>query len=356
MKSSLHHHLHRNDKDYSTEGQEKQRQRETAGPSQLPLKRIRSPLPVEEDFSISRTSKRRRTSKEEEDRLRRKEKERRLRDKTWDEKLSYFFRDSRFFIVKSFNEENVKKSQETGVWSSLPANQRIFEEAFIRHRNVILFFSVVESGRFQGFARISSELKKNQEVNWVLPESFKKRNHEDPFKGVLFEIDWICKENLTFGQTSHLFNELNSRKPVKIARDGQEIDSVTGERLALLFPEDQNTDIIASLKKMKRQAVDKLNNSLSHYKDNYREDYLHLRHEHSLDRNPYRQKREEGRRRRGRRGLDFNDGLPRTREYYRHKDHHRVSRKSGNSKCLTLSFIYKTGKNVHNKRKTTTET
>ena len=252
-------------------------------------------------------------------------------------KLSYFFRDSRFFIVKSFNEENVMKSQETGVWSSLPVNQRIFEEAFIRHRNVILFFSIVESGHFQGFARISSELKRNQEVNWVLSDSFKKRNDKDPFNGVLFHVDWICKERLAFGQTSHLFNELNSRKPVKIARDGQEVDSVTGERLALLFPEDPNTDIIASLKRMKRQAVDKVNNSLSNYDDNYREDYLNRHHEHSFQRNPYRRKREDGRRR-GTRRLNYNDHPP-TKVYYRHEDDDHASRRSVKSKCQCFLYL-----------------
>ena len=57
---------------------------------------------------------------------------------------------------------------------------------------MILIFSVSESGRFQGYARLSSESRFDPElqVNWILPPSLTARS----LMGV-FKIDWITKYN-----------------------------------------------------------------------------------------------------------------------------------------------------------------
>lgn len=148
--------------------------------------------------------------------------------------LKYFFKDSCYFVLKSNNAENVQISKREGVWSTPPQNEIKLNCAFKEFRNVILLFSVKESGRFQGrpfasqlsihgliwcsgFARLSSEANYNLEpVNWVLPYGVS----SCPFGGV-FYVDWICKSELSFTKTSHLFNPFNEGKPVKIARDGQ---------------------------------------------------------------------------------------------------------------------------------------
>ncbi|CAF4257073.1 unnamed protein product, partial [Rotaria magnacalcarata] len=44
--------------------------------------------------------------------------------------------------------------------------------------------------------------------------------------------------SLPFNQTLHLFNPWNENKPVKIGRDGQEIEPRCGEALCRLFPPD----------------------------------------------------------------------------------------------------------------------
>ena len=68
-----------------------------------------------------------------------------------------------------------------------------------------------------GFARLSSEANYNCEpVNWSLPPGVNSR----PFGG-LFYVDWICQNELSFSETSHLYSPFNDGKPVKIARDGQ---------------------------------------------------------------------------------------------------------------------------------------
>lgn len=64
--------------------------------------------------------------------------------------------------------------------------------------NVIMIFSVSESGRFSGYARLSSESDRDssKQVNWVLPPMLSVRSLSG-----LFKIDWITKYikiNLTY--------------------------------------------------------------------------------------------------------------------------------------------------------------
>lgn len=56
--------------------------------------------------------------------------------------------------------------------------------------NVIMVFSVSESGRFSGYARLSSESDRDssKQVNWVLPPMLSVRSLSG-----LFKIDWITK-------------------------------------------------------------------------------------------------------------------------------------------------------------------
>lgn len=119
--------------------------------------------------------------------------------------------------MKSNNPENVFISKREGLWATPLQNELKLNSAFKEFRNVILIFSVKESGKFQGFARLSSEAHYNLEpVKWVLPPGVQ----SCPFGG-LFYIDWICTNELSFSKTSHLYNPFNDGKPVKIARDGQ---------------------------------------------------------------------------------------------------------------------------------------
>ena len=83
--------------------------------------------------------------------------------------------------------------------------------------NVLLIFSVSESGHFQGYARLSSEAKHDsQQVNWVLPPHLSAKS----LSGV-FKLDWVTKKELSFNKVQHLLNPWNENKPVKIGRDGQ---------------------------------------------------------------------------------------------------------------------------------------
>lgn len=75
---------------------------------------------------------------------------------------------ARFFIIKSNNAENVTLSKAKGVWSTLPQNEANLNQAYRESRNVLLVFSVKESGKFAGFARLSTESRRDgAPISWV---------------------------------------------------------------------------------------------------------------------------------------------------------------------------------------------
>lgn len=142
-------------------------------------------------------------------------------------KLNYLFRETKFFVIKSNNAENVRISKQKGVWSTLPQNEQNLNSAYKECRNVILIFSVKESGKFAGFARMAGESRHDvPAVEWELPPGISAKA-----LGGVFEIDWICKKELSFTCTTHLHNPWNDGKPVKIGRDGQEIEPKVAEEL-----------------------------------------------------------------------------------------------------------------------------
>ncbi|CAF3883315.1 unnamed protein product [Rotaria sp. Silwood2] len=168
-------------------------------------------------------------------------------DSTETATLRHIFSDAAYYLIKSVNEENIGLAKAKGVWSTPPANEHKLNRAFRDHRNVILIFSVAESKAFQGFARMSCEARHDsQPVNWVLPPGMSNR----AFSGVIY-IDWITCRSLPFSKTSHLFNSWNENKPVKIGRDGQEIEPRCAEALCRLFPSDPTIDIMSIATKAK---------------------------------------------------------------------------------------------------------
>ncbi|KAI7812688.1 putative YTH domain-containing protein 1 [Triplophysa rosa] len=164
-------------------------------------------------------------------------------------KLKYVLREARFFLIKSNNHENVSLAKAKGVWSTLPVNEKKLNAAFRSARSVLLIFSVRESGKFQGFARLSSESHHGgSPIHWVLPAGMNAK-----MLGGVFKIDWICRRELPFTKTAHLTNPWNEHKPVKIGRDGQEIELDCGTQLCMLFPPDESIDLNQVIHRMRHK-------------------------------------------------------------------------------------------------------
>jgi len=181
-------------------------------------------------------------------------------------KLNYLFRDARFFVIKSNNAENVTLSKAKGVWSTLPQNEAKLNQAFKESRNVLLIFSVKESGRFAGFARLHGESRRDvPPISWVLPPGLSAKA-----LGGVFKVDWVCRKELPFTATMHLYNPWNEGKPVKIGRDGQEIEPRVAEELCRLFPEDDGIEMTPILRKSKEAAKTVRPRSSSYRRDGFR--------------------------------------------------------------------------------------
>ncbi|XP_050186132.1 3'-5' RNA helicase YTHDC2-like [Myiozetetes cayanensis] len=130
----------------------------------------------------------------------------------------------RYFIMKSSNLQNIDISQQKGIWSTTPSNERKLNGAFWESGTVYLIFSVQGSGHFQGFARMSSAIGCEKSQEWG----------STGFGGV-FKVEWIRKESIPFQFAHHLLNPWNDNKKVQISRDGQELEPQVGEQLLQLW-------------------------------------------------------------------------------------------------------------------------
>ncbi|KAM9587117.1 3'-5' RNA helicase YTHDC2 isoform 7-T9 [Morphnus guianensis] len=130
----------------------------------------------------------------------------------------------RYFIMKSSNVQNIDISQQKGIWSTTPSNERKLNRAFWESSTVYLIFSVQGSGHFQGFARMASEIGCEKSQDWG----------SSGFGGV-FKVEWIQKESIPFHFAHHLLNPWNDNKKVQISRDGQELEPQVGEQLLRLW-------------------------------------------------------------------------------------------------------------------------
>lgn len=177
--------------------------------------------------------------------------------KSYHNLLRYFFKDACYFQIKSINHENVQISKNMNVWATSYQNEIRLNAAFKENRTVILIFSVQQSSAFQGFARMVSEARPSSRIiPWILPERLSNKS-----LGGTIHLEWLCTEELSFQDTMNLVNPYNDNKPVKVARDGQQLEPKVGKRLCKLFPRSNIDRLMAAFETLKRQAGDRKKNS-----------------------------------------------------------------------------------------------
>lgn len=141
-------------------------------------------------------------------------------------------RDVRYFIIKSWNYENIETAQHECTWCTQTKNEELFVEAFKHSRHVILIFSANNSHAFQGYARMQC-LPGDADV----PDpSWKKNLHWPTTKP--FRIRWIVKGDISYRVAGKLKNPLNDDTPVFVGRDGQEIPDRIGQELCEAIDDD----------------------------------------------------------------------------------------------------------------------
>ncbi|XWS08444.1 hypothetical protein CRYUN_Cryun40dG0003100 [Craigia yunnanensis] len=143
--------------------------------------------------------------------------------------------DAKFFVIKSYSEDDVHKSIKYNVWSSTSHGNKKLESAFEDARKIaagkpsgcpiFLFFSVNASGQFCGVAEMIGPVDFQKDmVFW----------QQDKWSGS-FPVKWHIIKDVPNSHFRHIILENNENKPVTNSRDTQEIMYKQGMEMLKVF-------------------------------------------------------------------------------------------------------------------------
>jgi hypothetical protein len=147
----------------------------------------------------------------------------------------------KFFVIKSFSEEDVHKSIKYNVWSSSKDGNLTLSNAFRiteeNKGNVYLFFSCNGSGRYAGIARMKSPCDETK--------SFGLWTQDGKWPG-LFDVEWLFIKDVPFKEFKSVIITMKDGevKPISNARDTQEIPFEQAKIMIQKIAEYQNTNTI----------------------------------------------------------------------------------------------------------------
>lgn len=133
--------------------------------------------------------------------------------------------DARFFIIKSYNEDDVHKSIKYNAWTSTETGNKRLNKAFKESPSscqIYLFFSVNSSGHFCGIARMLSEVDYNTTASYW---------QEDNKYKAEFKLKWIFVKDTPNNLFRNITNPYNDNRPVTFSRDTQEIPLLQGKQM-----------------------------------------------------------------------------------------------------------------------------
>ena len=148
---------------------------------------------------------------------------------------------SKFYVIKSFSEEDVHKSIKYGVWSSSKNGNLTLNNGFNitkeKNGNVYLFFSCNSSGRFCGVARMKTPVDENK--------TFEFWTQDNKWPG-LFEVEWLFIKDVPFKEFKDIIITMKDGevKPVSNSRDTQEIPFEQGKIMIERIEIYQNSNTI----------------------------------------------------------------------------------------------------------------
>lgn len=134
---------------------------------------------------------------------------------------------ARFFVIKSFTEDDVQRSLKHEIWASTEKGNQRLDRAFKESSGsgpLYLLFSVNASGHFCGVAEMLTPLDYTSDSTvWV---------QEGKWKGT-FKVRWIYVKDVPNNRLRHIrLTNTTDCKPITQSRDTQELPS-DGGRLAL---------------------------------------------------------------------------------------------------------------------------
>ena len=161
-----------------------------------------------------------------------------IKNESLPEKLNL---NSKFYVIKSFSEEDVHKSIKYGVWSSSKNGNLTLSNAFQTSHDkggeVYLFFSCNGSGRYDGVARMKTPCDFNK--------SFELWTQDGKWMG-LFDVEWIFIKDVPFKEFKDIKITMKDGeiKPVSNSRDTQEIPFEQGKIMMERISKYQNSNTI----------------------------------------------------------------------------------------------------------------
>ena len=148
---------------------------------------------------------------------------------------------SKYFVIKSFSEEDVHKSIKYGVWSSSKNGNLTLTNAYNitleKNGNVYLFFSCNGSGRFTGICRMKTPCDENKHFEfWT---------QDNKWPG-LFEVEWLFIKDVPFKEFKDIIITMKDGeiKPISNSRDTQEIPFEQAKIMIERFSKYQNSNTI----------------------------------------------------------------------------------------------------------------
>lgn len=128
------------------------------------------------------------------------------------------FKNAKFFIIKSYSEDDIFRSIKYSIWTSTEHGNRKLNEAYKEQSKsgnapIYLLFSVNGSGHFCGIAEMMSSVDIHIETGvWV----------QDKWKG-RFDVKWIYVKDVPNNMLRHIRLENNENKPITNSRDTQDV-------------------------------------------------------------------------------------------------------------------------------------
>ncbi|KAK9167738.1 hypothetical protein Scep_002929 [Stephania cephalantha] len=144
---------------------------------------------------------------------------------------------AKFFVIKSYSEDDVQKSIKYNVWSSTPNGNKKLDAAFHDARTIsngvaaacplFLFFSVNGSGQFLGVAEMIGQVDFKKDMDFW-------RGNSNKWNG-FFPVKWHIIKDVSNSNLRHIILENNDNRPVTFTRDTQEIEYKQGIKMLTIF-------------------------------------------------------------------------------------------------------------------------
>uniref|UniRef100_A0ACD5WQU7 Uncharacterized protein n=1 Tax=Avena sativa TaxID=4498 RepID=A0ACD5WQU7_AVESA len=141
--------------------------------------------------------------------------------------------DAKFFVIKSYSEDDIHKSIKYGVWASTTnGNKKLdaaYKEAQAKSSScpIFLFFSVNTSGQFVGVAEMTGPVDFEKTLEYW---------QQDKWNGSL-SLKWHIVKDVPNNILKHIILENNEGKPVTNSRDTQDINLEQGLQMLKIFKE-----------------------------------------------------------------------------------------------------------------------